>query len=86
VPDHAKAIADTIRATYAGRTVLVVGHSNTVPAIVAALGGAPSPDLCDEQYDALFTVVVAPDGKARVVKARFGAPSVLSERCGNSMR
>lgn len=82
VPDHARAIADTIRARYAGGTVLVVGHSNTVPAIVAALGGAPAPDLCDDQYDALFTVIVAPDGKARVVKARYGAPSVLSEKCG----
>ena len=86
VPDHAKAIADTIRARYSGQTVLVVGHSNTVPAIVAALGGAPSPDLCDDQYDALFTVVLAADGKARVVKARYGAPSVLTEKCGAAMR
>lgn len=81
-PDHAKAIADSIRARYAGQTVLVVGHSNTVPAIVAALGGALSPDLCDEEYDALFTVIVPASGKARVVKSRYGAPSVLSEKCG----
>ncbi|MEO7966745.1 MAG: phosphoglycerate mutase family protein [Gemmatimonadaceae bacterium] len=79
--EHVKAIADTIRARFAGQTVLVVGHSNTVPAIVAALGGAQSPDLCDEEYDALFTVVVDASGKARVVKSRYGAPSVLSEKC-----
>jgi len=39
--------------------VLVVGHSNTVPAIIKALGGMDV-TLADSEYDSLF--FVAPDG------------------------
>lgn len=73
VADHAKAVADAVR-KHAGRTVLVVGHSNTVTQIIAALGGPKMPDLCDSQYSNIYTVVL--DGaSARVVQSTFGAPS-----------
>jgi phosphohistidine phosphatase SixA len=39
--------------------MLVVGHSNTVPAIIKALGGAEF-TLAESEYDSLF--FVAPDG------------------------
>jgi broad specificity phosphatase PhoE len=74
---HARAIADSIRHRYAGKSVLVVGHSNTVPAIVAALGGTRVPELCDAEYDALFTVVLGDEG-TRVVRSRYGPPSDVS--------
>jgi broad specificity phosphatase PhoE len=80
--EHAKSIADGIRARLAGRTVLVVGHSNTVPAIVTALGGPKLPDLCDELYDDLFTVIVSPEGSARVVHAKYGATTPPTAACG----
>jgi hypothetical protein len=35
--------------------VLVVGHSNTVPVIVKALGG-PTVTVADDEYDSLFFV------------------------------
>jgi len=86
VPEHAKGIADAVRSRYAGRTVLVVGHSNTVPAIVHALGGAKRPDICDEVYDDLFTVIVAADGTARVVQAKYGAPTPAGDACAAMTR
>src|SRR5688572_27930315 len=40
--DHARQVASDVLTRHRGETVLVAGHSNTVPDIVAALG-APKP-------------------------------------------
>jgi broad specificity phosphatase PhoE len=37
-------------------SILIVGHSNTVPAIVAALGGTPPGPMSEEDYGRLFAV------------------------------
>lgn len=85
VAAHAKAVAEAAR-KHAGKTVLVVGHSNTVTQIVEALGGPPAKDLCDSDYSFIWTVVL--DGSsARVVKSTFGAPSPETPTgCPNSMK
>jgi phosphohistidine phosphatase SixA len=70
---HAAAIAELIRTRYAGKTVLVVGHSNTVPKIIAALGGPALADICDSAYGNLFTVVIPPGGAPRLTHAHYGA-------------
>ena len=44
-----------------GGTVLVVGHSNTVPATIAALGG-PTLTIDDKTFDDMFVVTLV-DGK-----------------------
>ena len=72
-PVHAAAVAERIRTRYAGQTVLVVGHSNTVTKIVAALGGPTLGDLCDAAYDNLFTVVIPATGTPRVTHTHYGA-------------
>jgi len=73
VADHAKAVAEAVR-KHAGQTILVVGHSNTVTQIIAALGGPKMPDLCDSQYSNLYTLVL--DGaSARMVQSSYGAAS-----------
>jgi phosphohistidine phosphatase SixA len=68
---HARAVAAAVR-RHAGATVLVVGHSNSVPAIIAALGGPRQPDICDSVYGILF-VLVPGAGEARLVRSRYGA-------------
>ncbi len=57
-----------------GSTALVVGHSNTLAAIIAALGGPTMPDLCDGQYSALF-VLERQGGVTPVslLRTRYGA-------------
>jgi broad specificity phosphatase PhoE len=37
-------------------SVLIVGHSNTVPAIAHALGGAEAPELADDDYGRIWIV------------------------------
>lgn len=68
---HATAVAAAVR-RHGGGVVLVVGHSNTVPAIAAALGGPRLPDLCEALYANLFTLVPG-KGKTHLVLSRYGA-------------
>ena len=54
--------------------VLVVGHSNTVPAIVKALGGPALPDICDASYATLYLLQPASAGHpASLVVGQYGA-------------
>jgi broad specificity phosphatase PhoE len=71
---HVEAVAAAVRARPPGETVLVVGHSNTIPKIVTALGGPVIPDLCDAEYASLFVLVVPASGPARLVRTTYGAP------------
>ena len=86
VAKHAAEIAAAVR-QFAGKTVLVVGHSNTVPAIVAALGGPKYADLCEPEYDSLITLVLEAEGGGvvRAVRSRFGAATPVDASCA-SMR
>jgi broad specificity phosphatase PhoE len=71
---YADALAREILDRHAGRTVAVVGHSNTVPAIVAALAGRPAPALGEGDYGDVFVVVLPADGgSARLLRLRTGA-------------
>jgi broad specificity phosphatase PhoE len=72
-PEHTTAVAAAVREAK-GNAVLVVGHSNTVPLIVAALGGPRLPDLCDAEYANLFIVRLPVRGAPTFVRARYGAP------------
>jgi len=68
---HVQDVVAAVR-RHPGETVLVVGHSNTVTEIAAALGAKKPPALCDPEYDNLYIVTVAAGGKAGVVRAKFG--------------
>jgi phosphohistidine phosphatase SixA len=55
-----------------GSVALVVGHSNTVPEIVAALSGAEVvPPIAEEEYDTLYVVTVPTIGKASVLRMKY---------------
>lgn len=53
-------------------TIVVVGHSNTVPAIIRALGGPDVGEIADSAYDDLFVLRLGEDG-ARLIRTRYGA-------------
>ena len=52
---------------------LVLGHSNTTPGMVRALGGDPGSGIEEMEYDRLYIVTVTDDGVSTVL-IRFGAP------------
>ena len=66
-----------------GGVVLVVGHSNTLPGIVAALGAAMPDAVCDSEYDRMEIVSVTSEGKASVIETRYGTPAPPGEGCGS---
>lgn len=51
-------LADEIRNTQLEHVVLVVGHSNTVPATVSALAGTTVAPIDDTDYDNFYTVTI----------------------------
>ncbi len=69
-PQSIKNIVDKIFAS-GGEAVLVVGHTNTVPDVIAMLGGGTVPPIPETDYDNLFVVTVYEKGKAKVARMRF---------------
>ena len=67
-----KAFARRVLRENRGGRALVVGHSNTVPEIVAALTGETDvPPIDDEQFDTMYIVTVPTIGRASVLQIRY---------------
>lgn len=81
-PEHPQRLARRMASEHAGETVLVVGHSNTIPAILEALGVEgldaelldPKGHLHESDYDNLF-VVFLHGGGARLLPFVYGRPT-----------
>lgn len=65
-------LRDEILSKHRGETVVVVGHSNTVPALVQGLSGKAVAPLTEADYDRFFVVVMPESGPGRVIKAQYG--------------
>ncbi|HEX6160952.1 MAG TPA: phosphoglycerate mutase family protein [Thermoanaerobaculia bacterium] len=63
-------LAKKIIEQHKGETVLIVGHSNTVPLFVEALSGVKVPAIAHAEHDRLY-VVILEDGEARVIATRY---------------
>jgi broad specificity phosphatase PhoE len=66
---HAQDVAAHVR-DHEAATILVVGHSNTVPAILEALGAPPVDAIADDEYFHLFIVQISPAG-VRLIRSRY---------------
>ena len=75
---HADSVAATVM-RHRGGKVLVVGHSNTITAIIAALGGPKLPNLCDSEYSTLFAVSITPSPSPIVVRQHYGAADLAPD-------
>lgn len=71
--DYGKRLASDILEKHRGQTILVVGHSNTVPLIIEALTGRGGLVSSVEYHD-LFIVTIPPSGQASLIKAEYGLP------------
>ncbi|HSK18003.1 MAG TPA: histidine phosphatase family protein [Longimicrobiales bacterium] len=73
---HVADVAARVRELGPG-TVVVVGHSNTVPAIIRELGGPDVGEIPDSSYDHLFVLTLGEDG-VRLIRSRYGDGSAGS--------
>ena len=69
------AFADQLRATHPRGSVLIAGHSDTVPGIVAALCACDVAPMPDHEYDRLSIVHINAAGHPRLDVQRYGAAS-----------
>jgi len=59
--------------TFPKGIVLIVGHSNTIPALLNLMVGANTfPDLEESEYDNLFVAQVSSKGDATVIHMKYG--------------
>jgi phosphohistidine phosphatase SixA len=71
LPSSAKALADELKRLTRGH-VLVIGHSNTVPEILAALGVVEAVTLTDSDFGDLFVVTLGAKSGVTMERRRFG--------------
>ena len=67
--DEVAPFVETLRKEHAKQAVLVVGHSNTVPQILKALGCAEA--VTTAEYDDLFVVVPKSGSAATLIRIRY---------------
>jgi broad specificity phosphatase PhoE len=72
---HLAAIVARANALPEGATMLIVGHSNTVPLIARALGYPEAADMPECEYDRLTTLHLLGEGRAHAIVSRYGEPT-----------
>lgn len=70
-PRDLDTLADQLKAS--GGRHLVVGHSNTTPAMVEILGGDPGSAIEENEYDRLYILSIV-KGEVKTVLLRYGKP------------
>jgi len=75
--DDNEAVLATILKNHKGKIILVVGHSNTVPTLMADLGASKKvPPIHEDEYDNIYVVAIPWFGKTKTIRLRYGEPYV----------
>ena len=70
--DDTRGLARRALHEHAGGRVLIVGHSDTVPRLVAALSGEPKiPEIGDQEYGTMYIVSVPRIGHANLLRLNY---------------
>ena len=72
----AEAFAAALKAAHPRGTIVVAGHSNTVPAIVAALCGCTTAPMLESEFDRLSIIRLDARGNAELQVSRYGGESI----------
>jgi len=73
--DDTELVLDAILKDHKGKIVLVVGHRNTLPVLIANLGASKNvPPIDRDEFDNLYLVSIPWFGKTKTIRLRFGEP------------
>ena len=68
-------VLETILKNHKGKIILVVGHSDTLPELIANLGASKNVPAIDEmEYDNIYIISIPWFGKTKTIRLRFGEP------------
>jgi broad specificity phosphatase PhoE len=62
-----------IRSRNAGQVIFIAGHNNSVPEIIAALGGPQLPIIPEAEFDNLYILTIQSDRSATLLKMKYGS-------------
>jgi len=72
-------VLETILKNHKGKIILVVGHSNTLPVLIANLGASKKvPPIQEDEYDNIYVVSIPWFGKTKTIRLRFGEPYIAT--------
>ena len=71
----AQDIQNDILLNHAGKTVLVVGHTDTVPEVIRLLGDNSGHEIDDDEFDNMFIATVLGESSVRVTRLKYGDPT-----------
>lgn len=74
-PSDTDGLVKKVLTDHRGKTVLVVGHSNTIPRIIAAAGGPTVDEPKDDDFDDLYVLTIGAGAtpEVRLAPLQYGA-------------
>lgn len=68
-------VLETILKRHKGKIILVVGHSDTLPELIANLGASKKvPPIAENEYDNIYVISIPWFGKTKTIRLRYGEP------------
>ena len=66
-----KGLVSRVMHEHEGGSVLIIGHSNTVPELIHEFGDIDVPPIADDEYDTLYVLSVPSFGRASVLRMEY---------------
>jgi len=78
ISEHVQALIADLNANHCGETVLLVGHSNTLPRIIYSLTGKQIGEMNEQTYNRLFHIRFQAGQPVEVIRTEYGAPNPIA--------
>jgi 2,3-bisphosphoglycerate-dependent phosphoglycerate mutase len=78
-PGQYEAFLEDLVDRHKGKIILVVGHSDTLPQLIAELGASKKvPPIAENEYDNIYIISIPWFGKTKTIRLRYGEPYASS--------